>query len=132
MQLIGVLFIGFLVLWFFDFSEGSKNTFFSSIGFGLIYVAYQNRNVEVQNNLHLIFKTDTVKFYELLLNNLIGKVYLDYESEWKKLIQKRADDFYRVDIEKETEEDKLIELIFNADVSRAIIEDITGEYFSNI
>jgi hypothetical protein len=58
---------------------------------------------------------------------LIGRVYLDYESEWKKLIQKRADDFYRIDIEKETEEDKLIELIFNAEVSRAIIEDITGE-----
>jgi hypothetical protein len=127
MQLLGVIALGSLLFWFFDSSESTKNSFITAILIGFVYVYFNNRIIETQNNLHLIFKTDTVKFYELLLNNLIGRVYLDYESEWKKLIQKRADDFYRIDIEKETEEDKLIELIFNAEVSRAIIEDITGE-----
>jgi len=132
MQLLGVIALGSLLFWFFDSSESTKNSFITAILIGFVYVYFNNRIIETQNNLHLVFKTDTVKFYELLLNNLIGRVYLDYESEWKKLIQKRADDFYRIDIEKETEEDKLIELIFNAEVSRAIIEDITGEYFSYI
>jgi hypothetical protein len=127
MQLLGVIALGSLLFWFFDSSESTKNSFITAILIGFVYVYFNNRIIETQNNLHLVFKTDTVKFYELLLNNLIGRVYLDYESEWKKLIQKRADDFYRIDIEKETEEDKLIELIFNAEVSRAIIEDITGE-----
>jgi hypothetical protein len=127
MQLLGVILLGTLLFWFFDSTESAKNSFTTAIVIGFVYVYFNNRITETQNNLHLISKTDSIKFYELLLNNLIGRAYLEYEVEWKKLIQKRADDFYRIEIKDETEEDKLVELVFSAEVNRAIIEDITGE-----
>lgn len=124
---IVLLIIGNLLLWFFDVSEMLRGGFLIVASLYCIFIYFNKKIIEVQNNLHLVSKMESLKFYEYLADNLINKGYLECEFEWRKLIEKRGSDFYQTEVIEETEEEKLIELIFEAAVKRAIIEDITGE-----